>query len=69
VIGYVVGRTRGLGVRWCRVLDEKGDPLVAKIEGLSFIRSRWAVMATIDSDDPERPSELIEIEFAGDWKD
>ncbi len=65
VTGSVVGRIRAvLGsyrVEWCRVIDQHDAPLVAKLEGLVFDASTGNMLATVDADDPERPSELLEL--------
>lgn len=65
VTGSVVGRLQTAAssyqVEWCRVLDEHDAPLVAKLEGLAFDVRTGNMLATIDADDPDRPSELLEL--------
>lgn len=54
--------------RWCRIVDEHGAPLVAKIEGLAMIDDAGAgpgrLLATVDADDPGRASDLLELAVA-----
>ena len=44
---------------WAPILDEHGRPLTAKVEGLVRFGGRW--LASIDADDPARPSDLLEL--------
>lgn len=68
VAGSVIGVLDDAGGRWTLLLDAAGAPFDGKVEGIAFWRDRpdrlWAV---IDADDPERPSELCEIELSGSW--
>lgn len=50
--------------RWCRVVDEHGAPLVAKIEGLAATGEPGRLLATVDDDDPDRASDLLELAVA-----
>lgn len=52
-----------LQVEWYRVIDERDAPLVAKLEGLVFDARTGNMPATVDADDPHRPSELLELAF------
>jgi hypothetical protein len=61
VIGSIGGAMSGYDVDYVRILDEHGAPLVAKIEGLAWDARTRHWLATIDADDPARPSELLEI--------
>ena len=66
VTGSVVGWIHGVmsssyHVEWCRVIDEYGAPLVAKLEGLVFDARTGNILASVDADDPDRPSELLEL--------
>ncbi len=65
VTGSVVGRIHdakgSYRVEWCQVIDEHGAPLVAKIEGLVFDQHTGNMLASVDADDPDRPSELLEL--------
>lgn len=46
-----------------RLLEPSGEPLLAKVEGIALAgRRAWLV---VDADDPDRPSELIEVPFGG----
>jgi len=65
VTGSAVGLLAGGRARWARVFDERGAPLVAKIEGLAARRGR--LLATVDADDPDRPSDLLELVLDGPW--
>ncbi len=68
VAGSVLGYLDERGGRWTLLLDDAGAPFTGKVEGIAFWRDRpdrlWAV---VDADDPERPSELCEIELTGEW--
>lgn len=64
VAGSVIGRLTADGARWMRVLDERGDLLVAKIEGIAAGPAPDRIFAAIDADDPARPSELLEVALA-----
>jgi hypothetical protein len=61
VIGSISGAMSGYDVHWRPIVDEHGAPLVAKIEGLVVDPRTGHWLATIDADDPARPSELLEI--------
>jgi hypothetical protein len=68
VAGSVLGVLEEEGGRWTLLVDTAGAPFDGKVEGIAFWRDRsdrlWAVA---DADDPQRPSELCEIELSGDW--
>lgn len=68
VAGSVLGVLDEEGGRWTLLVDSEGAPFDGKVEGIVFWRDRsdrlWAV---VDADDPERPSDLCEIELKGDW--
>jgi hypothetical protein len=51
------------------ILDERGEPLRDKAEGLLFTSSPGGlrVLAVVDRDDPEAPSELLELLPGGGW--
>ena len=51
--------------KWSISYDERGAPLAVKVEGLAAAGDR--VLATVDADDPDRPSELLEIVLGGPW--
>ena len=62
VVGWIRGSmSSGYQVEWCRVIDDRETPLVAKLEGLVFDPSTGNMLATVDADDPDRPSELLEL--------
>lgn len=62
VVGSVIGAVAATGAWWAPILDETGRPLTAKVEGLVRFEGRW--LASIDADDPARPSDLLELELA-----
>jgi hypothetical protein len=68
VAGSVLGVLDDEGGRWTLLVDAAGAPFDGKVEGIAFWRDHthrlWAV---VDADDPQRPSELCEIELIGDW--
>jgi len=68
VAGSVLGVLDEEGGRWTLLVDAAGAPFDGKVEGIAFWRDHphrlWAV---VDADDPQRPSELCEIELIGDW--
>ncbi len=69
VAGSVIGRFDASGVpRWTLLLDERGNRLCAKVEGILLDAAGenrgWIV---IDQDDPSTPSEMCEIELKGPW--
>lgn len=59
VTGSVLGGLDADGAWWSPVIELDGARLVAKLEGLAWWRGRW--FATVDADDPDRPSELLEL--------
>ncbi len=59
VVGSVIGAIAGARAWWAPILDEHGRPLTAKVEGLVRFGGRW--LASIDADDPARPSDLLEL--------
>lgn len=67
VTGSVVGVIAGGRARWARVTDERGAPLAAKLEGLAATPTGDRVLGAVDADDPERPSELLELALLGPW--
>jgi hypothetical protein len=68
VAGSVLGVLDEEGGRWTLLVDSAGATFDGKVEGIVFWRDRsdrlWAV---VDADDPQRPSDLCEIELIGDW--
>jgi hypothetical protein len=70
VAGSVLGQIGIDGsARWTVLLDENGDRLDEKVEGLAFNpaidQHGWVL---IDRDDPLVPTELCEIALSGDWE-
>ena len=61
VVGSVIGALADGAAWWAPIIDVDGQPLTAKVEGLVRHRDRW--LASIDADDPDRPSDLLELEL------
>ena len=61
VVGSVIGALADGAAWWAPILDVDDTPLTAKVEGLVRHRDRW--LASIDADDPDRPSDLLELEL------
>ncbi len=68
VVGFVGGSLSGHQVEWSRVVDERGAPLVAKLEGIVVNDETGTLLAAVDADDPDRPSELLELAIESAWK-
>ena len=66
VTGSALGIVRDDHARWAPITDERGAPLAVKVEGLARAGADRA-LATVDADDPDRPSELLEIVLGGAW--
>jgi hypothetical protein len=68
VAGSVLGRVAGDGAVWAVLENEDGTTFPGKVEGLvldpSMAERAWVV---VDCDNPRIPSELCEIQLAGDW--
>jgi hypothetical protein len=60
-IGTISGTMSSYRVDGFPIVDEHGSLLAAKIEGLVVDPRNGHCLATIDADDPARPSELLEI--------
>ncbi|MBK9033219.1 MAG: hypothetical protein IPL61_18430 [Myxococcales bacterium] len=63
VAGSVIGSVGATAAWWAPVLDLDGQPLRAKLEGLVRVDDRW--LASVDADDPERASDLLELRLDG----
>jgi hypothetical protein len=70
VAGSVIGvlDARGASGRWTRLLDERGNPVAAKVEGLAPGAGAM-LFAVVDADDHTRASELLEVHLTGPWRD
>jgi len=67
VTGAVLG-TLDAAPRYCLVTNEHGEPTREKLEGLARDRTDpHRLLAIIDRDDPEVPSDLVVIELRGPW--
>lgn len=68
VVGSAVGVIGLDGARWTRLRDETGGSLALKLEGLELAPGPGLRLhAVVDADDPDRPSELLELELRGPW--
>ena len=63
VAGSVIGAIAGDRAWWAPVVDQDGGPLIAKLEGLVRWDGRW--LASVDADDPDQPSDLLELVLDG----
>ena len=67
VTGSAIGSIAADTARWCQIADERGAPLVVKIEGVVALPGGGRLLATVDADDPSRPSELLTLALDGPW--
>jgi hypothetical protein len=70
--GPVAGSALGIigadgAARWTVLVDADGAGFDAKVEGVARGPRPGTVYVVVDRDDPYRPSELCEVELAGDW--
>jgi hypothetical protein len=66
VTGSVIGIIRDEQVSWTAVRDQHGAHYTGKIEGLMLdSRHPGRALAVVDYDQPNRPSDLCEIELTG----
>jgi hypothetical protein len=70
--GPVAGSTLGIidadgGARWTVLEDANGGRFDGKVEGVARGRRPGTLFVVVDRDDPHRPSELCEVELAGEW--
>ena len=61
VVGSVIGAIADDRAWWAPIHDELDRPLTAKVEGLVRVGDRW--LASVDADDPDHPSDLLELEL------
>ena len=66
VTGSALGVIAAGQARWAPVEDERGRPLVAKLEGLVAVGGR--MLASVDADDPGAASELLVLALDGPWR-
>jgi hypothetical protein len=68
VAGSVIGVIDASGSfgRWTHLMDERGDPFTAKVEGLAP-GTDALLFAVVDADDHTRASELMEVRLSGPW--
>ncbi len=67
VLGARIGVFDERSVRSAPLRDEDGRPTTAKVEGLAASADPGRLFAVTDTDDPERPALLCEIELTGPW--
>jgi hypothetical protein len=70
VRGSVVGAIdpdKGAG-RWARLSEKNGESFTGKVEGLTLDAQRSErIFAAVDSDDPSKASDLLELRLSGPW--
>ena len=71
VFGSAIGEIGPTGrTRYAVVTDQRGEPLVEKVEGVLLSRTSLVhAYIVIDGDDHTRPSELCEVELSGSWNE
>ena len=68
VCGAAVGVIARGGARWAPLADEDGELLAVKAEGVALHpEDPRLALVVIDADDPDAPSELLEVELEGPW--
>lgn len=67
VAGSALGIIDGSRARWTVIEDASGARFDGKVEGIAPGPWPGTVLVVIDRDDPHLPSELCEVELAGDW--
>jgi len=68
VTGSAVGILSGAaGPRWIELRDPDGKLFPHKVEGLCPANDSGRFYLVVDVDDPDRPSELYEVELSGQW--
>ncbi|HEU0301913.1 MAG TPA: hypothetical protein VFR37_20830 [Longimicrobium sp.] len=70
--GPVAGSAVGIidvdgSARWTVLEDADGARFGGKVEGVAGGARPGTLFVVVDRDDPYRPSELCEVELAGDW--
>lgn len=70
--GPVAGSAVGIigaegGARWTVLEDADGARFGGKVEGVARGPRPGTLYVVVDRDDPHRPSELCEVQLAGDW--
>jgi hypothetical protein len=63
VIGSAIGAIDHDRAWLTAIVDHTGAAIVDKVEGLARLGDRW--FATVDADDPDRASDLLELAFDG----
>lgn len=53
--------------RWTELRSADGTRFEGKVEGVARGTRPGTVYVIVDRDDPDRPSELCEVELSGDW--
>ncbi|MDB4935354.1 MAG: hypothetical protein JWP87_2326 [Labilithrix sp.] len=71
VSGVVIGRLddRAREAEHAPILDERGEPLLDKAEGIALDdRNAGRAWLVVDRDDPARPAELLELALGDRWQ-
>jgi len=63
-LGFILA---GGEARWAELEDEGGGRFDGKVEGVARGPRPGTMYVVVDRDDPHRPSELCEVDLAGDW--
>ncbi|HEY1098109.1 MAG TPA: hypothetical protein VGF99_04245, partial [Myxococcota bacterium] len=58
VVGTAVGRIDGAALQVLPLLDERGAPLLDKVEGIAFAAD-GRCFVVVDKDDPDVPADLL----------
>jgi hypothetical protein len=66
VAGSAIGVLKGEGGRWAMIEDAGGGRFGGKVEGVLPL-SPTAALVVVDRDAPALPSELCQVELAGEW--
>jgi hypothetical protein len=68
IAGSVLGVIDDQGARWTHLVFAGGEPLEAKLEGLTLVADNpYHVFFVTDGDDDDTPSELFEADLTGPW--
>jgi hypothetical protein len=70
VSGVALGRLddRAREAQLAAIEDEAGAPLLDKCEGLAFSEAAGRAWVVVDKDDPDAPSELLELRLGPGWQ-
>ena len=69
VVGSVIGILDAGAPRWAPISDERGEPVLDKVEGVLVAEaSAGELWVVADPDDEHRPSELWRVRLEGPWR-